>query len=38
MTLLQSLQAIATALADILTKTASVQTALSDLKTFLATV
>jgi hypothetical protein len=38
MTLLASLQAIATALADILSKTASVKAALTDLGTFLTTV
>ena len=38
MSLLQKLQAISTALTDILTKTAQVQTALEDLDTFLGTV
>lgn len=35
MTLLQKLQAIATALSDIVTQSAAVQTALTDLNTFL---
>jgi hypothetical protein len=38
MTLLQTLQAIATALDDILTKSAAVTVALTDLKAFLQTV
>lgn len=38
MTLLQKLQAIVDAMTQILTKTAEVETALSDLSTFLDTV
>ena len=38
MTLLQKLQAIATALTDIISLTTTAQTALSDLDTFLDTV
>jgi hypothetical protein len=38
MTLLQTLQAIATAMTDILTLTGQVTTALTNLKTFLTTV